>query len=162
MPTALRRRGGNTTAGEEDEDGWVNLRREDAGTSSAGPTGGKNNSDDGEIQMSAGLRETLSQGYSARELSAARQRLLEKRVTEETSEAMERQRASDQAQVETMVTGCGVIVVVLAFIYLVFRFGPVLLAANRGGQPGVHPELTQAMADMQEVFGRPLANLFRL
>ena len=75
---------------------------------------------------------------------------------------MERQRASDQAQVETMVTGCGAIVVVLAFIYLVFRFGPVLLAANRGGQPGVHPELTQAMADMQEVFGRPLANLFRL
>ena len=74
---------------------------------------------------------------------------------------MARQRASDQAQVETMITGCGIIVVLLGLVYLVFRFGPVLLAANRGGQVGVHPELTNAMTEMRQVLG-PIANLFRL
>jgi hypothetical protein len=166
MSKALRRRGGNGSAGAEDEDGWVQVRREDAAPNGDAPAGGgggggDGGGDGGGIQISEGLRETLAQGYSTRDLSAARARLLEKRVAEETAEAMERQRASDQAQVETMLTGCGIIVVVLALVYLVFRFGPVLLAANRGGQPGVHPELTQAMAEMREVLG-PVANLFRL
>ena len=159
MSSGLRKRG-EASAGKpaEDEDGWVRVDRRDA---RPGGLSGDIDGDKDGIQMSAGLREALSKEYSARELKAARQRLLEKRVEEEAEKAMARQRASDQAQVETMITGCGIIVVLLGLVYLVFRFGPVLLAANRGGQVGVHPELTNAMTEMRQVLG-PIANLFRL
>ena len=144
----LRKRGGGTPSPQGVDEGWVKVK--------------KISDEKDDVAISEGLREALAKGYSASDLKRMRKQLLEKRVQEETAEAMIRQQEAEQHEVENMFMGCIVIVVLLGLVYLVFRFGPVMLAARRGEQvPGVHPKLTDAMKEMRQYLG-PVGNFLRL
>ena len=111
---------------------------------------------DNSIKITEGLQEMVERtDLTPTDMKLGRKLLLQKRVSEESEQALGRQRAQDSAEWDSLITYISYGSLFLLAVYLFFRFGPRL---QKAGAPGTeNPAMDRIKQEAVEQLGQPLA-----